>query len=884
MFLEQPVLPRKKGFDRWVTSGGRKGATETWLSDTDGVLKRYARVVHANPELGAGLKCAQYNLLSRSGPGAEAVENKTKQLWNRAPPAVEPTEPAAPVAPFAPLLIRAPQAQTALELVSAPQQPFISFQSAAAGEEGLELGAIARHGRGIKLESTQGDFAEWHRRTDGELPFEEGDVVGFHRGQISRVTKRCEMLGIVSRKAVVEGSAPPVSERHLWDTVAYCGVVPVKLRKGGSLGAVCDCDTQLGGVLVSPSGRNDGTAVVAPAASDATPRVGILHDASFTEVVGEGVRLVQVVVIAPAETVRGQGFSRTGRIRALVQCLLAFMLLLTAGTVALYPRSPAPGLTLGLGLQTCVGVECAEGSHPGHGVSSCCDENICRAPSAASGSEEFDEIRWTNWFDSLLSADTKEVVELVEQCAGGGALSVGEGVAAFSSGCSQIPDGWSEERAVSTCTGLCAATGSCTGFTLYDKNSAQCEPKCVDSWSVVTAESTADLCAAAGNTWDAADRDDGYWDETDPRAVVWHGPDCPSRWQGPVACCFHTAVAGVGGSLAMATTLLNQTDFGRKYPLAGKGLERSSRCFIRRQASGYSIQNLDATRVSELGLLGCAPGWSEWRKKDSLGRPLRVDATCPISTGLDLSANMDEYAISLGEDDGSAPAFIVSGCVPNQCRTFHSSVSYGNDAFQKKHPPSARSATDFLGGANVEEEEAFQAFLAGGFSNTSGAAPLASYIVHDGNATTVAGLGNIGCRLGYFGQPSVDCQGTDVESAFADPAGLGKVEFTATGCAPRDSCVSVQTCANRYGAELAKCQGLAVACAAAQALFTEDVVANHAACDAAENSCCQYCMTDDRLPLLPPLDPGPGAIRGQQPAMKCAQSRSLMEGRLECYM
>ena len=95
VFLEHPVLQRKSGFDRWVTSGGRKGATETWLSDTDGVLKRYARVVHTNPALGPGLKCAQYNLLSRSGPGAEAVEDKTKQLWI-VPRASAGSEPAAP--------------------------------------------------------------------------------------------------------------------------------------------------------------------------------------------------------------------------------------------------------------------------------------------------------------------------------------------------------------------------------------------------------------------------------------------------------------------------------------------------------------------------------------------------------------------------------------------------------------------------------------------------------------------------------------------------------------------------------------------------------------------------------------------------------------------
>ena len=107
---------------------------------------------------------------------------------------------------------------------------FISFREASDTGPDRELGAFQRAGNGVKLVSSQGDFAEWHRRKEGEAPFESGDVVGFHNGVISRVIHpRATMLGVVSRMAVIEGSLPPEGVRHLYDTVAYTGVVPVKL-------------------------------------------------------------------------------------------------------------------------------------------------------------------------------------------------------------------------------------------------------------------------------------------------------------------------------------------------------------------------------------------------------------------------------------------------------------------------------------------------------------------------------------------------------------------------------------------------------------------------------------------------------------------------------
>jgi hypothetical protein len=69
---------------------------------------------------------------------------------------------------------------------------------------------------------------------------------------------------VISRWAVVEGSAPPSSERAAYDRVAFVGIVPVKLRGGVKAG-----------MLVVPSGREDGTAVAVATATEglAPPRM-----------------------------------------------------------------------------------------------------------------------------------------------------------------------------------------------------------------------------------------------------------------------------------------------------------------------------------------------------------------------------------------------------------------------------------------------------------------------------------------------------------------------------------------------------------------------------------------------------------------------------------
>eukprot|EP01043_Picozoa_sp_COSAG02_P081342 COSAG02_NODE_19822_length_863_cov_1.090314_1_plen_96_part_01 len=61
-FLERPLVKRRKGDDRWTTSGGKKGSTEYWPEvGSVGVVKRYGRVMR--PDGLAPLKFAQYKLL-----------------------------------------------------------------------------------------------------------------------------------------------------------------------------------------------------------------------------------------------------------------------------------------------------------------------------------------------------------------------------------------------------------------------------------------------------------------------------------------------------------------------------------------------------------------------------------------------------------------------------------------------------------------------------------------------------------------------------------------------------------------------------------------------------------------------------------------------------
>lgn len=344
MFLEAPVLRRRKGDDKWTTSGGCKGSTEHWFTDDTGLLKRYGRIVRAD---GCPLKFTQYTMLRAravaSGEREVFQDLESVALWVVRPIACAPEHGGRQVHPDSPNAVPAgghPLQTGALEIFS--ERKFISFREHTASNPGhsIELGQVVRGCDGVKLTSRQGDFAEYHRRADGEPPFEEGDVVGFRRGVLTRRTINCSMLGIVSRKAVVEGSAPPQSERHLYETVAYNGIVPVKLSLSASTvssSAGCDCSAvPEQGQLLVPSGKHDGTAVLASADSGLDDRVGIMLD-ECSDLISKpnsntpsaNYRLVNAVVVTPAETVRTDK-KRSGATRKLM-ALIWLMATTTVG-------------------------------------------------------------------------------------------------------------------------------------------------------------------------------------------------------------------------------------------------------------------------------------------------------------------------------------------------------------------------------------------------------------------------------------------------------------------------------------------------------------------------------------------------------------------------
>ena len=161
-------------------------------------------------------------------------------------------------------------------------------------KDGEEVGRIADsdNGKGIKLESASGDFAEWHPVARGEAPFQAGDLVGLRRQpggtklHISRHTHDAEMLAVISRQAIVEGSKPPAAEQDKSDKVAYAGRVPVKLQVG-------EAGKSELGQLVFPSGKNDGTGTTS--GSCAIRCVGAI-DSIMDE------SMVQITVRNPFET------------------------------------------------------------------------------------------------------------------------------------------------------------------------------------------------------------------------------------------------------------------------------------------------------------------------------------------------------------------------------------------------------------------------------------------------------------------------------------------------------------------------------------------------------------------------------------------------------
>ena len=249
VFVESGALRRKPGGDKWLNSGGKKGSIVYWVRPQLGVRKRYGRCVAVNPKISdLPLRYSQFTLVS--GSPERPVQTKDALVAFVLHAVQQEDLRASPAGRRAKQLhvsqdgtTSAPQvlegwggvvngSPAVLDLVQRYGTKFISFKTENEDGKSIELGAIEKGGNGITLSSSQGDFAEWRRRVKTEPPFNEGDVVGFTpRGEI---TRRCSvsermLLGVISRKAVVAGSTPPMALRDRYDTVAYCGRVPVRV-------------------------------------------------------------------------------------------------------------------------------------------------------------------------------------------------------------------------------------------------------------------------------------------------------------------------------------------------------------------------------------------------------------------------------------------------------------------------------------------------------------------------------------------------------------------------------------------------------------------------------------------------------------------------------
>ncbi len=103
---------------------------------------------------------------------------------------------------------------------------------------------------GVTYGSTGADYAEWLEKQNPSDRFVPGQVVGVHRGKISKKTDGAEKVMPISLAPIVVGNMPPKERESAYAKVGFMGQVPVyvrgKVRKGD---------------YVVASGKNDGIAI-----------------------------------------------------------------------------------------------------------------------------------------------------------------------------------------------------------------------------------------------------------------------------------------------------------------------------------------------------------------------------------------------------------------------------------------------------------------------------------------------------------------------------------------------------------------------------------------------------------------------------------------------
>jgi len=270
---------RRPKTDLWQVKGGVRNVSDARVSalGPDQLLRRSYGIVSVRPERdaveapeweGKKFKFHEYHVVTRKHKsdcperdqkgaqcecpfttlsGAPAEGATQFQLWHVLGNVnTQPQLPPGQLERHTGRLDTAPSAHTVRGPLQLQQQQaddsFIVFK----GVDGGEQGQLHRGERGLTLVTTAGDFAEWHPRAPLQKPFEEGDVVSITPEGLSRDTQNASQVGVISRWAAVEASAPAREDRDRFDRVAYTGHVPVKLR------GICKA-----GDIIVPSGDND---------------------------------------------------------------------------------------------------------------------------------------------------------------------------------------------------------------------------------------------------------------------------------------------------------------------------------------------------------------------------------------------------------------------------------------------------------------------------------------------------------------------------------------------------------------------------------------------------------------------------------------------------
>eukprot|EP01043_Picozoa_sp_COSAG02_P023105 COSAG02_NODE_1223_length_13799_cov_11.479270_10_plen_636_part_00 len=270
MHFQSGGAKRRNRTDQWERKSGRRGHTDTLIEGTGAVVRRsygYLKMINEHGEVDK-TSYHEYEILSPDDARSIDPQYLKYRLYHLPAARHDPSRERQPVLPNE----RVQSGLLRLQLASDSEAPdrWMQFEDSSHHV----MGSIEQNERGFATFITPaGDFAEWHRRVESEEPMEEGDVVGFvspvlgddsndGRQQITRRTKGVSALGVITHRAAVAGSAPNANQRHLFETVAYTGRVPIKIR--GPVKA---------GMMVGPSGCEDGTAIMLSACSSG-PAVG----------------------------------------------------------------------------------------------------------------------------------------------------------------------------------------------------------------------------------------------------------------------------------------------------------------------------------------------------------------------------------------------------------------------------------------------------------------------------------------------------------------------------------------------------------------------------------------------------------------------------------